>query len=616
MKTFPKVSTPVYDVVIMGARLAGLCQARHLMLNVPGIKIALVDTYPENRDESESPLEESTAEMASLLLSKELGLHEYMIDNHPPKHGVHFHWSKDVSKNDNLDDYYHVWSNRSTSIPTFHLNRAKFEVDVLHIVKDMGVEFYNGSVVDLDLTPKDELHVVKINLAGQLLELTAKQVIDAAGRNFLIGRKTDNLIQDSNSQDQSNTGIAWIRVKNVDRQVFDSGYHPHRASSSTYYGTNYFFGQGHWLWMIPTDTEEMEISIGLVHHDQVIPADKINTQEQFSNFLKANHNILHQLIESGEILDFDYRPQLSYKSKTLFSEDNWYVIGDAAETFDCFYSSNTSAMALAIESVTEIIRAKLAIEADAETKRSAYNQFNLSYGERVNLIMQHHNKQLGHASVMSWRIYLEYMWWFGLDVPMYVGKWHLNLKFIDRFIKQVSGNLNSLFADVYEQFDQLVDRKGANLGLMDCYRGDQLIWGYHTDKHADHFLENTKLEPGRCNVFLSLKMTYFYVAIWYLLFQWKGFGLAGVLNPKHIYRFCRLVGLYLQAQSAERIYKRETKSLADNSLMAQMRAEFQDNYTYQPAIQPNKCQNDGIIQQVTFTENLPILPNLSPTSPK
>ena len=162
MKTFPRVQTGVYDVVIMGGGFAGLCQARHLMLNVPGIKIALVDTDPDNTDELESPLEESTAEMASLLLSKELGVHEYMINNHPPKHGVHFHWLKGVSKNDNLDDYYQVWSNRWTSIPTFPLNRAKFEVDVLHMVKDMGVEFYNGSVVDLDLTPKDTLHVVKV----------------------------------------------------------------------------------------------------------------------------------------------------------------------------------------------------------------------------------------------------------------------------------------------------------------------------------------------------------------------------------------------------------------------------------------------------------------------
>jgi NADH dehydrogenase FAD-containing subunit len=33
----------VYDVVIMGAGFAGICQARHLLLNIPNLKIALID---------------------------------------------------------------------------------------------------------------------------------------------------------------------------------------------------------------------------------------------------------------------------------------------------------------------------------------------------------------------------------------------------------------------------------------------------------------------------------------------------------------------------------------------------------------------------------------------
>jgi NADH dehydrogenase FAD-containing subunit len=36
-------NTNEYDVVIMGAGFAGVCQARHLLLNVPNIKIALID---------------------------------------------------------------------------------------------------------------------------------------------------------------------------------------------------------------------------------------------------------------------------------------------------------------------------------------------------------------------------------------------------------------------------------------------------------------------------------------------------------------------------------------------------------------------------------------------
>lgn len=102
------------------------------------------------------------------------------------------------------------------------------------------------------------------------------------------------------------------------------------------------------------------------------------------------------------------------------------MIGDAAHIFDAFYSYGTTMIALSVEGVTEIIRAKLAGEADAEQKRTAYNEFNLAYARSVNCLYRGHERQLGHASKrMSWRIYFEYMWWFGVHIPMYIGKWHL-----------------------------------------------------------------------------------------------------------------------------------------------------------------------------------------------
>ena len=52
---------------------------------------------------------------------------------------------------------------------------------------------------------------------------------------------------------------------------------------------------------------------------------------------------------------------------------------------------------------------------------------------------------------------------------MYVGKWHLNLTFVNKFLKLMPANMKGLFVDVYDQFNQIVDR-GGNIGLMDAYR--------------------------------------------------------------------------------------------------------------------------------------------------
>lgn len=573
-----------YDVAILGAGFAGNCQARHLLLNIPNIRIALIDPRPEQRTEKDLKLGESMVEIATIFVCKELGLHEYMLENHPTKSGLNFHWAKDPTQTQNTDDYYHVWSNRRSPIQTFQMNRAKFERDLLQMNKNMGVDFYNGRVVDVDLTSGDALKTVKVKLNNEDIELQAKHIIDAAGRKFIIGRKTDNLLFGPENLYGVNTGSAWVRVKHVDRTIFHDGYDPNGATCSHYYATNHWFGCGHWLWMIPTDRETQEISIGIIQHHEVIPADRINTRDKFYSFLKANHNMLYRLVSSGENVDFHYLPRLAHTSKVMFSPDNWYVIGDAACIFDAFYSLGTTTIAFAVESVTEIIRAKLAGEADAEVKRSAYNDFNLTYSRRVNHLMEHHTKQLGHASVMSWRIYMEYMWFFGLIVPMYVGKWHLDLGYIRTFLKNMRNHVNKLFSDIYQQFNQLVDR-GANIGIMDPYRADLLIGNYSTVKHLGHYLENTKLEPKRWNIFASVKYTYFYVAIWYVMLQWKGFGISGLLAPRHLYHFFSLLKTSAFAALGELVYVVKTRTLPANTQVAKMQQEFV-SYRYQNKLQP------------------------------
>jgi hypothetical protein len=269
----------------------------------------------------------------------------------------------------------------------------------------------------------------------------------------------------------------------------------------------------------------------------------------------------------------------------MFSPDNWYVLGDAACIFDPLYSLGSSMIAFAIESVTEIIRAKLAGEADAEKKRFAYNDFNLAFTQFNNHLVRDHDKQLGHASVMSWRIYQDYMWWFGFIVPLYVGKWHLDLDFIPIYVNSIKANQNGYSKYLYQQFNELVARD-KNLGLMDCYRADQLLWDYTPLKHFDDFAENSKLEPGRCNVFAYMKYTSFYSALWYAKFLWKGYGLSGFLNPQNIRYVFRHLKNAAHGAIGEMIYKYLTRGLPKNSQVAQMRQEFTSSYQYRSELQP------------------------------
>ena len=349
-------------------------------------------------------------------------------------------------------------------------------------------------------------------------------------------------------------------------------------------------GYGHWVWTIPIAKESKDLSIGIVHHKNAIAPKDINTLEKFKEFLEANHTIVAELIESGEIVDFHYLPRIAHMSKQIISEDNWYVLGDAGHMFDPFYSPNLVIVSLAIESVTEVIRAKLAGEPDAVKKQQMYNQLLVHYQLRYLHLYQKHEKQLGHASVMSWRIYLENMFWFGIFIPMYVGKWFLDFEFIEQFTKSsdyiVLGKNYNLLDDFYEQFDQLVDRD-INVGLMDYTRADQLLFGYGPEKSVEvnDAFYNTKFEPSRWNVYDSLKVTFFFMALLYLKLRFKGFGIQGVFAPRSLFGFFRLLFEAAYCAIGEQIYLFKNRNISSNTAIDKMRKEFED-YRYEPKLQP------------------------------
>jgi hypothetical protein len=123
------------------------------------------------------------------------------------------------------------------------------------------------------------------------------------------------------------------------------------------------------------------------------------------------------------------------------------------------------------------------------------------------------------------------------------------------------------------------------MGLMDAIRADQLIGSYYTFKHFEDFLENSKLEPQRCNIFTSMKNTFFYVAIWYAMFQWKGFGWRGLLKPRNLAHFSYLLAQSGLSALGEMRHNFLTRGLPDNSEIEEMRQEFKE-YRYQGKLQP------------------------------
>jgi flavin-dependent dehydrogenase len=573
-----------YDCIIMGAGFAGNCMARHLMLKIPGIKVALIDPRSEDRGDQDLKVGESMVEIAALFLTKELGLHNYMIENHPPKAGLNFHWPKDPARTETIDDYYHLWQGFYNQIPQFQMNRAKLERDLLRMNKEMGVDFYNGHVIDIDLTPGDESHSVKVRTADETLTVTGLHLVDASGRRFLIGKRTNNLITEHEDIFRVANASSWVRVRNFDRNFFDHGHHPNRTVASFYYATNHFCGHGHWIWVIPSAIDLNEISIGVVYHKDKIDKNAIDRQDKLLSFLENNHNLLYKLIESGEIVDFYWRPQLAYRSKCLFSRDNWYVIGDAAFIFDALYSIGTSSITLLIEAVTEIIRAKRAGEADAEEKRDIYNQFNLATSEMVNGFFRGMTDTLGNASIMSWRVYIEAMLWFGMLVPMYAGRWNLDKEFLRRTTPMLREINTGLLEDIYADLCELA-RDCRNIGFADATRTDSIIKNYLVAKVYDDYIINSRFEPRHTNVFKAMKFTNLYAMVWYSKLQWRAGGMSRLLGSKSIRNLARMSKYAFGATVGDVLYRLAMRGVPSNTEVHRAWREFQ-TYQYRPYLQP------------------------------
>jgi len=356
---------------------------------------------------------------------------------------------------------------------------------------------------------------------------------------------------------------------------FDPGYHPEKTSASIYYGLNYWMGYGHCVWMHPTSYKDKEISVGVMFSRDIISTDKLNTREKFLSFLEANHKPVFDLVQSGQPSEVSQNKNIYYGCNTLFSENGWFVIGKSAYGVDPFYSTYTSIVAMQIDQVTEIIRLSVEKSPSVAESVSSYNLFHKSLSRYLRSISQKRIKQIGNASAMSWRIYLDYMFWYGVIQMMFVGKWHLEPAFIKRSVGLMNSQVR-FSHQVYRLFSKVI-KKGNNIGFLSPLNSRQLIGTYNPMMIFDAFLENVIFERCRVNVFKGISSTLFYQSLYIAKLAFKTQGIFFIINPITYFGIALLLSrsmYYRFKASWFGLVRRFTSS--NNSKVHKMRKEFRD----------------------------------------
>ncbi|MBO6935859.1 MAG: tryptophan 7-halogenase [Deltaproteobacteria bacterium] len=347
------------DVAILGGGLAGNLLARQLRREVPGASVAVF----EKSRERTYKVGESTVEIATNYLSRKLGLQGYVYQEHLPKNGLRYFF--DTEKKDAA---LHEMSEIGVSVlppwPSFQLDRARLEADLLRMNEQDGVQVHLGArVKDLSLDAEgNTFTVVQTPEDGDAKNATetqwkARWVVDGTGRESLIAKKLDLRLPEKDHR----IAAAWGRLRGL-ANIDDTGnaeFHSRVKWTSRGLSTNHFMYPGYWLWLIPL--RNGLTSVGIVQErEQWTPAK--HKPEGFLSFLREHRAIDEVLGDDPELVDLQAYGQLAFKTRRFFGQERWACVGDAGAFTDPFYSPGSDFIAFENDLTTDLIRRDLAGE--------------------------------------------------------------------------------------------------------------------------------------------------------------------------------------------------------------------------------------------------------------
>ncbi|MGD2132805.1 MAG: NAD(P)/FAD-dependent oxidoreductase [Maricaulaceae bacterium] len=223
---------------------------------------------------------------------------------------------------------------------TWHVDRSKFDLALLKHAESLGAKVVQGAKVKEVLFEDDRAVGVRADFAGQDVELKAKVVVDASGRQTLLGRQLKLVNKDKHFNQFA--VHAWF--ENVDRGPDADEIHIH-----------FLPVERGWVWQIPI-TDEIT-SMGVVAEAKVFREANHKHDEWFAHHIKSAPDIEAAMANARQVNDFKVEADYSYLMET-FCGDGWLLIGDAARFVDPIFSSGVSvALSCAKFSSERIIKA-------------------------------------------------------------------------------------------------------------------------------------------------------------------------------------------------------------------------------------------------------------------
>jgi flavin-dependent dehydrogenase len=444
-----------YDVVILGAGLAGLTLARQLLL-YSDKTVLLLDKRPEVPNPRQK-VGESTVQVGAYYYSKVLDLEEYLFRKQYMKYNLRFYWKSAGRDNSRFEDYGHSFIRTFSNIACYQLDRNTFEAELLRrSCEDPRLDFRPGAA-DLDVTLNEGApHVLAFSAAGRRHTAQATWVVDTTGRGKFLARRLGLARPNPIHHGAS---FLWVDGlvdidKLTDRSPREIRLKKERAwtgHSPVWLATNHFMGEGFWFWVIPL---QGKTSLGLVYDNRLFPRDRVASARKLLAWACEEFPLFARDLPSRRVLDFNALRDFSYDCAQTISPARWALAGEAGRFTDPLYSPGSDLIAVYNTLITDAILTD--DPDDLASKCRFFEQLMRSFYQGTVPSYAVSYDALGDQEVFT----LKYVWELSVYFPFYVFPFindlfpdrRFILTFLTRFgrLGPINSNLQAFLSAYYQ----------------------------------------------------------------------------------------------------------------------------------------------------------------------
>jgi len=334
-----------YDVVIIGAGLAGLTLSRHLLLYT-NKSVLLVDKRKNPPREAPQKYGESLVQCSGYYFSKVLDLQEYLLINHYLKYNLRFYWPTPGLNNGGFEDYSQSFARVISNIATFQLDRNLLEEHILETnQQNPRCQFMGGARnVAVDLDENGGLHTVRFD-GGQV---QARWVVDASGRGKVLKRKL-SMVQQNPIRHGST--FCWVEglvdIEKITGRSHKEILYDRRRQSTGHFpfclATNHFCADSQWFWVIPL---HHKTSLGLVFDNRVVKPEDVSNPRKLIDYVCRTWPMFARDLPHRKILDEGRLIDYSHDCRQTISPQRWALVGEAGRFTDPLYSPGSDLISI------------------------------------------------------------------------------------------------------------------------------------------------------------------------------------------------------------------------------------------------------------------------------